>query len=189
VNGDESVLVARGRVSTTQGPGSRAGAEVTLATPFGVVEYADAALELTVGPGELTLDVKQGGAAVRASVAEDAAQGTAPKPLHGPGGHLVLHGKVDAEALAGRCAEAQRAVGSGSASTAPNAGGSERARWAVAQLEARRAARLTCARARAAAGRLDGPERGRLESQLSAPRASTPSEPDSPAKAGRDAGK
>ena len=50
-DGDETVLVARGSMTTTSGPGARAGAEVHLGTPFGVVHFGDA--ELTRAPDGL----------------------------------------------------------------------------------------------------------------------------------------
>jgi len=187
-DGDEAVLVARGAVVTTPGPGSRAGALVMLATPFGVVEYADAALTLTVGDDKLALDVKQGAATVAASISEDRAGGVAPKPVHAPTGHLALNGKVDPAALASRCVEARQAVVSGTAGTAPDAG-RERGQWAVGLLQARRALRLSCARARSAVGRLEGPERTRLESQLTAPKPAPPGAADSSVNVGSDAGK
>lgn len=182
--GEESVVVARGKVRTTPGAGSRAGALVSLATPFGVVQYADADLELEVGDSGLVLDVKQGTATVAASVTEDRRGGAPPKPVRGPRGKLELAGHADAAALVTRCEEAQTT--SEAAKPAPSSR-PERGKWAVQRLAARQAARLLCLRARAAIGQLEGPERDRLDDQVrdrkSLPRvtAGAPKEPETDA--------
>lgn len=160
-DGDESVLVARGSVTTTPGPGSRAGAEVTLATPFGVVEYPDAELRLEVNDNGIVLGVKQGSA----TLVPNANAPAAPKTLRAPSGHAELRGKVDTDALRKRCEEARESVAAGVAVPAPSAA-SERGRWAVTRLEARRFARRACAAAHAAIGRLAEPERTLAEDQL-----------------------
>lgn len=165
VDGSESVLVARGAVSTTPGPGSRAGAEVELATPFGVVHYADAALRLEVREARLTLEVSQGAAGIGAT--EEEADAGEPQPVRGPKGKLTLAGEVDAAKLVERCMAARRAIGSKAAAPAPSVG-PDRGAWAVGLLNARKAARLICSRARAATGRLEGAEQGRLGDQLDA---------------------
>jgi hypothetical protein len=162
-DGDESVFVARGSVTTTPGPGSRAGALVTLATPFGVVEYPDAELRLEVNENGIVLGVKQGSATLVANSKSDVS--AAPKTLRAPSGHAELHGKVDPDALRRRCEEARASVASGAAVPAPSAA-SERGRWAVTRLEARRFARQACASAHAAIGRLAEPERTLAEDQL-----------------------
>jgi len=167
-DGPEAVLVARGVVATTPGPGSRAGAEVELGTPFGVVHYADAALRLEVSEGGLTLEVKQGGAALGATDSgTDGGKATEPDPVRGPKGKLTVAGKVDAAGLVSRCIGAREAISTKTARPAPSAG-PERGAWAVDLLKARQAARLLCSRARAATGRLsDGAaERIRLDDQL-----------------------
>jgi hypothetical protein len=164
-DGAEAVLVAEGVVVTTPGPGSRAGAEVQLATPFGVVHYADAALRLDVQREKLALEVKLGAAALDATVNEDRAGGTRPEPVRAPRGRLALAGKVDPEALAKRCSLAEARIQSKTATSPPSAG-PERGAWALSLFEARKAARYACARARASAGRLEGAERVRLLDQL-----------------------
>jgi len=164
-DGSESVLVARGTVTTTPGPGSRAGAEVELGTPFGVVHYADAALRLEVRDAELTLEVKQGAASLSATEEDARPDAGEPQPVRGPKGKLTLSGKVDAAKLVASCADARRTIGAKTAGPAPSAG-AERGAWAVGLLNARKAARLICSRARAASGRLEGAEQGRLDDQL-----------------------
>ena len=163
--GSETVLVARGIVSTTPGPGSRAGAEVELGTPFGIVHYADAALRLDVREAGLTLEVTQGAAGISAAAEGARPDGGAPEPVRGPKGKLTLSGKVDAAKLVAACAEARARISTKTAAPAPSAG-PERGTWAVLLLNARKAARLDCARARAATGRLEGNEQGRLDDQL-----------------------
>ena len=186
-DGDEAVLVASGTVIARPGPGSRAGAEVMLGTPFGVVSYADAALTLVVSADKLVLDVQQGAATVGAVRADERPGGAPSKPVRAPAGHLALGGKVDPADLASRCSDAQQSL-SGSARPAPSAG-PERGKWAAGLLEARKASRLTCSRARSAVGRVDAPERARLESLLTARKPASPSGVDPTANEGSDAGK
>lgn len=164
-DGSESVLVARGVVTTTPGPGSRAGAEVELGTPFGVVHYADAALRLDVREAGLTLEVQQGSAALSADEDAERSDAGEPQAVRGPKGKLTLSSKVSAAKLVARCAEARAKISTKTAAPAPGAG-PERGAWAVGLLNARKAARLVCSRARAATGRLEGNERGRLDDQL-----------------------
>jgi hypothetical protein len=56
-------------------------------------------------------------------------------------------------------------------------------------LEKRRTIRLLCARAEAAAGRLEGPARAELEDQLAGRQSRAPAAAAPSAKAGADAGK
>jgi len=187
--GAESVVVARGSVATTSGPGSRAGAEVELATPFGVIHYADAVLRLDVNEQALELAVTQGSASVEARAGDERDGGAAPEPVRAPKGRLSLRGQVDTAALLARCAEAHARVAGPPASSVPSAR-PERGAWAVGLLQARKAARQSCARARAAVGRADGAERDRLEDQLSvALTADTAFDRPSPSVPGSAAGK
>lgn len=187
--GAEAVVVARGSIATTSGPGSRAGAEVELATPFGVVHYADAVLRLDVKETSLELAVTQGSASVNATASEERDGGVAPEPVRAPQGRLSLTGKVDAAALVAGCVAARARITAPSAASVPSAR-PERGVWAVGLLQARKAARLTCSRARAAAGRSGGAERDRLEDQLSAPLAGeSPADRPPPPAAETDAGK
>jgi hypothetical protein len=162
--GEESVFVARGSVTTTAGPGSRAGAEVTLATPFGVVEYPDAELRLDVADAGLTLAVQQG-AATLVENAKPGARAPAARTVRAPSGHAQIHGRLDDSALVARCKDAQERIASKTAAPAPSAL-ADRGRWAVARMQERKAARLACASARAAIGRLEEPERTQTDDQL-----------------------
>jgi len=160
--GDETVLVASGSLTTTAGAGARAGAVVTLATPLGVIEYPDAELRLDVGASKLSLAVKQG----QATLVQIAKRGTAaphPESVRAPAGHSELHGAVNTAELVERCEELREQAGS--PGSAPS-DATERARWAVARMQARIDARLTCEVARAATGRLAEAERSRFEAQL-----------------------
>jgi hypothetical protein len=137
--GAETIVLAQGGVTSIAGPGTRAGASVMLATPLGVVEYADAELTLDVTGDALSLDVQRGSASLGGSLREDRPGATPPKPVRPPEGRLRLAGKVEPEALATRCAAARASVATGAA-PAPSAA-AERGEWAVAMLEKRRTAR------------------------------------------------
>jgi hypothetical protein len=160
--GDETVLVASGSLTTTAGPGARAGAVVTLATPLGVIEYPDAELRLEVAASKLSLTVKQGQATL-VRLAKRAAAGPNQESVRAPAGHAVLRGEVNTPELVQRCEELR--ADAGVPASAPS-DATERARWAVARMQARRDARLACEVARAATGRLAEAERSRFEAQL-----------------------
>lgn len=160
--GEELVAVTRGTVTTTSGPGARAGAEVRLATPFGVVRFADAALTLRVTAEEAAVSVTQGYAVVDGRTKED---GPAQSPVSGPRGRSTFRGRSDAKALVAAC-EKQAA---GLATPVPAGSASENlGRWAVERLKARQAARYACSRALAAVGLVEGPDADRLWDQVSA---------------------
>jgi len=163
--GAESVSVARGAVTTTAGAGTRAGAEVLLATPFAIVRYADAKLSLEVGEEKATLRVEQGSASLENAL--DAGKPESVKTVTGPKGTAALAGKLSAEKLVQTCVAAKAQVHSGpprplgTASAGANLGD-----WAVAQHKLRRTARFACAQAHAAVGRLTGADLSRLSGQL-----------------------
>jgi hypothetical protein len=169
--GTETVLVATGTVKTTAGAGARAGAEVILATPLGALHFADAALEVRVGERELDVRVDTGGATlVSPNGQKGGADAGAPDLVLGPKGRKRLSGAVVAGDLVSRCREAAGALGATPPAPAPS-GSSSRTllgQWSVAQLKARQGTRWACAIARAAAGRLDGPERERLWAEITA---------------------
>jgi hypothetical protein len=163
--GTETVLVAAGWVKTTAGAGARAGAEVVLATPFGTLHFADAALEARVGERELEVKVETGVATlVPAAGPKPGADACAPDQVLGPKSKKRLSGAVDAKALIERCGEASSPLGT-TPPTAPSAR-SELGKWSVAQLRARQTARWACATARAAAGRDSEPERTRRSREI-----------------------
>jgi hypothetical protein len=169
--GTETVLIATGTVKTTAGAGARAGAEVILATPLGVLHFADAALEVRVGERELDVRVDTGGATlVSASGQKGVADGGTPDFVLGPKGRKRLSGAVVTSELAFRCREAARALGASPPAPAPSASSSRTllGQWSVAQLRARQGTRWACAIARAAVGRLDGIKRDRVWAEITA---------------------
>jgi hypothetical protein len=154
--GEELVVVTRGRVTTTPGAGARAGAEVQLATPFGVVHYVDAALDLDVTDRKVDVVVTQGYAAIDGRVKADGPKHT---PVSGPRGHTSFRGRSDPKTLVAECADST----SGLAAPAPSSSASGAlGRWAVERLKARQTARYACSRALSAIGLVEGPEANRL---------------------------
>jgi hypothetical protein len=154
--GEELVVVTRGRVSTTPGAGARAGAEVQLATPFGVVHFGDAALDLDVTDHKVDLVVTQGFAVIDGRQKED---GPTRTPVSGPRGHTTFRGRSDPTTLVAQCVESSAGLATPApAGSAPGALG----RWAVERLKARQTARYACSRALSAVGRVEGPEADRL---------------------------
>jgi hypothetical protein len=154
--GEELVIVTRGRVSTTSGPGARAGAEVQLATPFGVVHFGDAALHLDVTEQKVDLAVTQGFAVIDGRTKED---GPTQTPVSGPRGQTTFRGRTDPKALVAGCVKSATGLPSPTpAASAPNALG----QWAVERLKARQTARYACSRALSAVGLVEGPEADRL---------------------------
>lgn len=170
--GDESVLVASGVFSSTAGPGSRAGAEVLVGTPFGAVRYGDANLRLDVRPKGLELNVKKGSAVLDRPSETDA--GSATRTLEGPDGRVSFVASADAERLVAQCTELRARVARGRKPSVPAAAsaGPLLSNWAVAQLKARQEARIACATASAASSLRDEPARSRLMSLLGTPDAS-----------------
>jgi hypothetical protein len=165
--GTETVLVARGSVKTTAGAGARAGAEVVLATPFGTLHFADAALELRVADRELLATVETGTVTL-VPAGPLAADGGTPELTLGARGRKKLGATVEPKKLIALCEAAARPLET--PPPRPVAGvPSARAalgEWSVAQLRARQAARWACATARAAIGRENDPERKNLWDEI-----------------------
>jgi hypothetical protein len=181
---EEEVVVASGTVVTTPGPGSRAGAEVVLATPFGVVLYADAALELALARDKLTLRVKQGEATLNDTGDESLRNAVNVRHVKPTDHAVTLGGKVNADELEKSC-DAARDLAVVPAPSDREARGA----WAANMLEWHRRVRLRCARAAAAAARVTGPNQGRLEDLLNQRKSPAPAgtAPKTPAET--DAGK
>jgi hypothetical protein len=155
--------VASGVFSSTAGPGSRAGAEVLVGTPLGTVRYGDANLRIDVRPTGVEVNVKQGSARFdRAVESNQAAEAT--QTLEGPKGRVSIAASTDPARLVERCNELRSSVARGRKPAAAAAGsaGPVLGSWAATQLKTRQQARMACASARAASGRLDEPERSRL---------------------------
>jgi hypothetical protein len=163
--GTETVLIARGGVKTTAGAGARAGAEVILATPFGTLHFADAALELEVGERGLSVESTTGSVAlVPSAPASDAGPS---EQLLRPNQTKRLSGKAEPGELVARCRETASTLGE----EPPHLAGAPSARarlaeWSVARLRTRQRARFACAAARAAVGRQEAAERERLWTEL-----------------------
>ena len=158
--GSETVLVALGSVKTTAGAGSRAGAEVILATPFGALHFADAALELRVAEREMVAMVEAGVATLVPAGPADA-DAEPPDVTLGPKSKKKLGGAVDVKALISGCASRARPLGTPPPRALPGVPSARAAlgEWSVAQLRARQGARWACATARAAVGRENDPDR------------------------------
>jgi hypothetical protein len=168
--GDEQVLLASGKLKSAVGTGARPGAEVLVATPFGIVRYGEAALEVRALPKKVEVAVTNGETWV-----EPAAGATRKGADHlaGPKGKASLHAGPNstAEKLVLACAEAARlSAESARAVLAPTPGGPDAGTLgerAAVQLRARRTARAACAVAGSAVGLLDDPaERERLRVQV-----------------------
>jgi hypothetical protein len=162
--GTETVLVARGSVKTTAGAGARAGAEVVLATPFGTLHFADAALEARVAERELDIRIENGVVTLVPATGKPSADAGTTDLVLGPKSKKRLSSEVDVKLLLERCGEASRPLGT-APPTAPSAR-SELGKWSVEQLKARQTARWACATARAATGRAEEPERTRLSREI-----------------------
>lgn len=167
-SGEERILLANGKVITTNGPGARPGAEAMIATPFGTVIYGDARLVATLSDKQLEVDVKAGSAWVRPA---PGAKRDGPEQVEAKQ-KATLSGASDTQDLVSRCRKAaeetaRRARAVILRPAAKDAGSlGERA---AAHVLARKAARAACATAEAAVGRTSDPaERKRLWTQLEA---------------------
>lgn len=148
VDGGEQVLVVEGGVKSTAGVGAHAGGEVVLATPFGLLRYADAGVDVKVAPSRLSLEVQAGEATFDAPPNRGASE-PKPKRLRGPKAVFEATKAADAETAVEHCRSAR--ASSGALARPPRLAGSARAElgtWAVASFEARRRARLACSLAR-----------------------------------------
>jgi hypothetical protein len=148
--GEELVAVTRGKVRTTSGPGARAGAEVRLATPFGVVHFGDAALELDVSDKQADVRISQGTAAIDGRTEADGAP--SPKPVSGPKGRASFRGRTAPADLVAECVKLATAGRQGAPPAASSVPSANLGQWAVERLKARQATRYACSRALASAG-------------------------------------
>ena len=169
-NGEEQVLLAEGRVVTSAGPGARPGAEVLIATPYGLVRYGDATLEVQSSGRRTQVTMRAGEAWLEPS--KGATLRGEPKLLPGKKATLSAPPAVTPQSLAAACAEAAAtAKGSSRAllepATNPAADAGSLGARAAAQVRDRRAARYACAIAAAAIGQLKDPaDRDRLGQEL-----------------------
>ncbi len=169
VDGGEQVLVVEGGVKSTAGVGAHAGGEVVLATPFGLLRYADAGVDVKVAPSRLSLEVQAGEATFDAPPKKGASE-PKPKRLRGPKAVFEATKAADAETAVERCRSAR--TSSGALARPPRLAGSARAElgtWAVASFEARRRARLACSLARVVIASRPEAERKHLDDLLEGP--------------------
>ncbi|HVU05053.1 MAG TPA: hypothetical protein VHE30_25060 [Polyangiaceae bacterium] len=158
--GEERFLVTEGRVETVTWAGARPGAEVLIATPFGVVTYGDAKLDVHVDRKGLTLAATSGSAWVAVP-----RTGSDPEERKvQSGGRTDVPGPVlEVKTLVQDCetrAEASEALARAVLDTTSTAPLGERA---AAHARARKAARLECGIAAASLGTVEnGPDRARL---------------------------
>jgi hypothetical protein len=176
--GDELLLVVRGGVKSNSGVGVHAGGEVVIATPFGLVRYADAAVEVKVKESVVSIGVDAGEVFFDSPPHEPGDQPHSsrlrgapyapPSPTDLPDADSMVYPKAaDPKLTVARCRDAEAA--SRKLEKPPRPAGSARAAlrtWAVASFEARRAARLACALARVVIESRPEPERRRLEDLL-----------------------
>ena len=164
VAGEEQVLLARGRIETTSGLGARPGAEVTIATPLGSVQYADATLVVRATGRQLVVESKAGTASIQAASGTTLA-GKAellPKAKTTVTGTAKPAGAVEACERAAQTAEDKGRLVLGAGDAGPLG---ERA---AAHVAARGEARRACTIAAAAAAGAEEPERGRLLGRVEA---------------------
>ena len=166
--GEEEVLLTRGSVKTSPGPGARPGAEVLIASPFGAFRYGNAQLEVQVNATSAKVKAISGEAWVELA---KGARRVGPEHLQSSKDSVTLSGKPEADKLVDACRSAadvaakraRELLGGGPAGDGGADGGTlgERAR---AHVEARQAARWACAVASAAVRRAESsPERDRQE--------------------------
>jgi hypothetical protein len=144
---EEALLLARGTLLATPGAGARPGAEVFVATPQGVVTYADARLRLHVEDRSVVVSVEVGSASL-AGVGAGESVPVAPGTEARQGGPTP-----DVKALVAGCTKAaDAATHAGRSVLDPEARGEALGARAGAHFRARRAARRACGIAAAALG-------------------------------------
>lgn len=153
VGGEERFYVARGEVHTTAGAGARPGAEVLVATPFGVIYYGDARLDIAVEPHSLSVHAELGDAWLE-SVSPDGS-GIVEEKI--PAGTRLERKRLtlDVKGLLHTC-EVTAEVAEQRAQAVLRPGTADRAAplgsRAAEHVRARRAARFACAIVQAALG-------------------------------------
>jgi hypothetical protein len=143
----ESFLLSRGTLRATPGAGARPGAEVLVATPHGMVRYADAALDVVVRDRSLEVTVRSGSAVF------DGPEPSAPRSIR-PGKAFVHDGtRPSVKTLVESCTHAAQAA-SDAASRVKERGarGKTLGERAARHFHARRVARKACGIAATAVG-------------------------------------
>jgi len=156
VDGEERFYLVSGEVRTAAAAGARPGAEVLVATPYGVVRYGDARLVIKADRGAISIRAEMGDAWLEVPSADGS--GISEEKI-GTGKRLERKGlSVDVKALVGTC-EATAKVAEERALVVLKPGPSEQTTplgaRAAEHMRARRSARFACALARAALGTIE----------------------------------
>ncbi|HEY6560248.1 MAG TPA: hypothetical protein VI072_23345 [Polyangiaceae bacterium] len=149
--GDEQVVLARGALRATAGPGARPGAQVLVFTPVGVVRYGDADLAARVTERSVNIQVFAGDAWV-----EPLFGATRRGPDHVLArvqSSLTAAAAPAPERAVTACREASQAAASAAAAVlTPGQAGASLGQRAASQLKARQTARALCGSALAVLG-------------------------------------
>jgi hypothetical protein len=146
----EAFLLSRGTLRSTAGAGARPGAEVLVATPHGVVRYANASLDLHVSETTVEITVRSGSATFEAAGNGDPKEVGPEKPFRHEGAPAVV------KPLLASCNAASReASGAAEDLGAGDAKGKTLGERAARHFRLRRAARKACGIAAAALGTTD----------------------------------
>jgi hypothetical protein len=148
--GREQVLLARGKVQSGSGMGSRPGAEVLIATPVAAVRYADADFTLALDDKKLSVAVRAG--QVELDAASDAHSKGWKSPLRAKDELSVPLGKPDATQLMARCQAAAEAAESTARRVGDHNATESLGERAQAHVRARKTARAACTIAASATG-------------------------------------
>lgn len=149
--GEERYLLVRGEAGTTTWAGARPGAEVLVATPFGVVLYGDAKLAIRVDAQGLSVKAEVGDAWI------DGPGAKVPEEKVSAGGLATRKGPApNVKALMAGCLEAAESAAARAREVlAPGRSASPLGVRAAEHVRARRAARAACAVAAVAVGSLE----------------------------------
>jgi hypothetical protein len=167
-SGEERFYVVRGGVRTAAAAGARPGAEVLVATPFGVVRYGDARLDITVDAHGIAVRADQGDAWLESANGD--ASGIAEEKIPA-GKRLERKGlTVDVKSLLHIC-EVTAEAAEARARNVLHPGDTDRAAplgvRAAEHVKARRTARYACAIAEATLGTVEiGGDRDALAQSL-----------------------
>jgi hypothetical protein len=167
-DGEERFLMTGGRITTTPTQGARPGAEVLVGTPLAVVRYGDGRMTVELGERGLVVSVTTGSAWV-----DGPAPGAAPEPV--PAGKRTVRSgpPTDVKGVVAACEAASRSARARALEVlTPAPVGSAAAPLgarAAAHVQARRAARSTCAVAEARLGPpTEEPERAAQAARIAA---------------------
>jgi hypothetical protein len=157
--GREQVLLARGKVQSGGGMGSRPGAEVLIATPVAAVRYADADFSLTLDDKKLDVEVRAG--QVELDPARDTPNKSLKSPLHARDKLSLPLGKAEAAVAAvelmGRCKVAAEAAEASARRVGDRSAPEPLGARAQAHVRARKTARAACTIAASATGLVADP--------------------------------